>query len=321
MMQEHIQLIITIVIAFIIALVLGPLLIPLLKKLKAGQSIRNEGPRSHMAKEGTPTMGGIMFIAAVIVTCLTSGEANSDILILIASFTAFGVIGFIDDFIKVVLKRNLGLRAYQKLFLQTVIAVILAVYQLKISAYGTGIYVPFADFYLDIGIFYIPFIAFFVIAVVNSVNLTDGLDGLAGGVTLIIALFFGIVAINLGYRSIAVFCGALTGSLLGFLRFNAHPAKVFMGDTGSLALGGAIAAIAILMNLTLIIPVVGAIYLIETLSVILQVISYKLRKKRLFRMAPIHHHFELCGWKETRVVGVFWGMTLLLCIFGIAIIM
>lgn len=319
-MQEHIQLIFTIIIAFIITLVLGPLLIPILKKLKAGQSIRDEGPKSHMVKAGTPTMGGIMFIVAVIVTCLTSGKVNPDILILIASFTAFGVIGFIDDFIKVVLKRNLGLRAYQKLILQMIIAVVLAVYQLKISAYGTRIYIPFVDFYWDIGVFYIPFIAFFVISVVNSVNLTDGLDGLAGGITLIIALFFSIVAINLGYQSIAVFCGALTGALLGFLRFNAHPAKVFMGDTGSLALGGAIASVAILMNMTLIIPVVGGIYLAEAISVMLQVVSFKLRKKRLFKMAPIHHHFELCGWKETKVVGVFWGLTLLLCILGIVIL-
>lgn len=315
-MEQHIQIITTIIISFIITLILGPICIPLLKRLKAGQSIREEGPKSHKLKEGTPTMGGIMIITAVIVTSLSAGNINNDLIILIFSLTAFGLLGFIDDFIKVVLKRNLGLRVYQKLAFQILFAVIIAVYQWKVSAFGTNIYIPIVNTYIDFGIFYIPFIAFFVISMVNSVNLTDGLDGLASGVTLLIALFFSLIALSVGFMSTAVFCGALTGACLGFLNFNAYPAKVFMGDTGSMALGGAIAAAAILMNLTLIIPIVGGIYFIETLSVILQVVSYKTRRKRLFKMTPLHHHFELSGWKETKVVGFFWGITLILCIIG-----
>lgn len=315
-MEQHMQIIITIVIAFVITLILGPIIIPVLRKLKAGQSIRDEGPESHKSKAGTPTMGGIMIIAAVTITSLSAGQINNDLIILLFSLIAFGFLGFVDDFIKVVLKRNLGLRAYQKLILQIFFAVIIAVYQSKVSAFGTNIYVPILDTYWDFGVFYVPFIAFFVVSMVNSINLTDGLDGLASGVTLLVALFFSLMALSLGFPSTAVFCGALTGACLGFLNFNAYPAKVFMGDTGSMALGGAIAGAAILMNLTLIIPIVGGIYLIEAISVILQVISYKTRKKRLFRMSPLHHHFELGGWKETKVVGVFWGVTLLLCIIG-----
>lgn len=315
-MEQHMLIIITIIISFIITLILGPLVIPVLIRVKAGQNIRDEGPESHRAKAGTPTMGGIMIIAAVIITSLSAGNINNDLIILLFSFAAFGILGFIDDFIKVVLKRNLGLRAYQKLMIQIALAVMIAIYQAEVSAFGTNIYVPILDIYWDLGIFYIPFIAFFVVSMVNSVNLTDGLDGLASGVTLLIALFFSLMAVSLGFMSTAVFSGALTGACLGFLLFNSYPAKVFMGDTGSMALGGAIAAAAILMNLTLIIPIVGGIYLIEAISVILQVINYKMTKKRLFKMSPLHHHFELSGWRETKVVGVFWVATLVLCIIG-----
>ncbi|NLK71569.1 MAG: phospho-N-acetylmuramoyl-pentapeptide-transferase [Clostridiales bacterium] len=315
------QIIISIIISFIITLVLGPLLIPVLKKVKAGQSIREEGPQSHKTKAGTPTMGGVMIIAAVVITSISAGSINNDLIILLFSLIIFGIVGFIDDFIKVVLKRNLGLRAYQKLLFQIAFAVMIAVYQANVSAFGTQIYIPIVDVYWDFGIFYIPFIAFFVVCMVNSVNLTDGLDGLASGVTLLVALFLSLIALSLGYMSTAMFCGALTGACLGFLNFNAFPAKIFMGDTGSMALGGAIAAAAILMNLTLIIPIVGGIYLIETLSVVLQVLFYKKTGRRLFKMSPLHHHFELSGWKETRVVGVFWGATLVLCIIGRIILM
>ncbi len=315
-MEQHMQIIITIVISFVITLILGPISIPVLIRLKAGQSIRDEGPKSHKAKAGTPTMGGIMIIAAALITSLSAGNVNNDLIILVFSISAFGILGFIDDFIKVVLKRNLGLRVYQKLFFQVVFATTIAVYQAKVSAFGTNIYIPILNEYWDFGVYYVPFIAFFVVCMVNSVNLTDGLDGLASGVTLLVSLFFSLMALSLGFMSTAVFCGALTGACLGFLNFNAHPAKVFMGDTGSMALGGAIAAAAILMNLTLIIPIVGGIYLVESLSVLLQVISYKTRRKRIFKMSPLHHHFELSGWKETKVVGVFWGATLILCIIG-----
>jgi phospho-N-acetylmuramoyl-pentapeptide-transferase len=273
-----------------------------------------------MSKSGTPTMGGLIMIAAITITALTSGMVNKDLYMILFATIGFGLIGFIDDFIKVVLKRNLGLRAYQKLLGQIVVAVLIALYQANASISGTKILIPFvegAGKYLDLGLLYVPFIAFVVVATANGVNLTDGLDGLAAGVTLIISSFFSLVAMNWGYPSIAVFCGALTGASLGFLRFNAHPAKVFMGDTGSMALGGAIATIAILMNLTLFIPIVGGIYFAETLSVMMQVASFKLTGKRIFKMSPLHHHFELSGWKETKVVVVFWSVTLLLCIVGL----
>lgn len=316
-MSDFEQLIITVAIAFFITLILGPIIIPLLRRLKVGQSIRAEGPKSHYSKSGTPTMGGIIMIIAILITALTSGRLNKDLYIIIFSTLGFGLIGFIDDFIKVVLKRNLGLKAYQKLIGQIAIAVIIAVYQSKISVFETQILIPFFNKYIDLGIFYIPFIAFVVVATTNSVNLTDGLDGLAAGVTLIVSSFFSLVAINWGYPSIAAFSAALTGACLGFLRYNAHPARVFMGDTGSMALGGAIASIAILMNLTLFIPIVGGIYFAEAVSVIMQVTSFKLTGKRIFRMSPLHHHFELVGWKETKIVVVFWSITLILCIIGL----
>ncbi|MTI49045.1 phospho-N-acetylmuramoyl-pentapeptide-transferase [Sporosalibacterium faouarense] len=316
-MVEYKDIIRIIVIAFFITLLLGPLVIPLLRRLKAGQSIREEGPKSHFKKGGTPVMGGIMFIAALLLTTLTSGVLNNDMIVLLLSTIGFGLIGFIDDFIKVVLKRNLGLRAYQKLFLQIVLAVILAFYQSSTSLMGTKLLIPFINTTIDLGFLYIPFISFVVVAVVNSVNLTDGLDGLASGVTLIVMVFFSIVAIQAGNDSVAIFSAALVGGLLGFLRYNVHPAKVFMGDTGSLALGGAVAAAAILLNLSLIIPIVGGIYFAEALSVIIQVTSYKLTGKRVFRMSPLHHHYEEKGWKETKVVAVFWTITFVLCLVGL----
>jgi phospho-N-acetylmuramoyl-pentapeptide-transferase len=317
-MSDYKDIIRVIVISFAITLLLGPILIPVLRRLKVGQSIREEGPKSHYKKSGTPTMGGIIMIIALIITSVTSGVLNKDMIILILSTVGFGLIGFIDDFIKVVLRRSLGLRAYQKLIGQIVLAVILAVYQSHNSMLGTKVIVPFLDnTYLDLGMLYVPFIAFVVVGTVNSVNLTDGLDGLASGVTLIVLSFFSLVALNIGMSSIAVFSAALAGACLGFLRHNAYPAKVFMGDTGSLALGGAVSAVAVLLNLPLIIPIVGGIYFAETLSVIIQVTSFKLTGKRVFLMAPLHHHYEQKGWKETKVVVVFWVVTVILCLIGI----
>jgi len=323
------QIIYTIVIGFIITLILGPLIIPFLKRLKAGQTIREEGPESHKTKSGTPTIGGIIIIISIFITSLTSGLVDKDMWVALAATLAFGIIGFIDDFIKVVMKRNLGLRAYQKLTLQVSVAILLALYHMSQTheALGTKIIVPFVNGsvqignivipeYLDIGILYIPFIIFVVVATVNSANLTDGLDGLAAGVTLIVAAFFSLMAIDQGSNSLAIFSSAIVGACLGFLRFNSHPAKVFMGDTGSLALGGAIATTAVLMNVALIIPIVGGIFFIETLSVIIQVISFKTTGKRVFKMTPLHHHFELSGWKETKVVTVFWIVTVILCLIG-----
>ncbi len=316
-MVDYIDIIRTIVISFVITIILGPIFIPLLRKLNIGQNVRDDGPSTHLKKSGTPTMGGIIILIALLITTLTSGMVNGDIIVLLLSTFGFGLIGFIDDFIKVVKKRSLGLKAYQKLLGQTILAVILAIYQSNTSVLGTKVIVPFTDKFLDLGPFYVPFIVFVVVGTVNSVNLTDGLDGLASGVTLIVLSFFGIVASSWGMSSTSIFSVALAGACLGFLIYNAYPAKVFMGDTGSLALGGAVSGIAILLNLPLIIPIVGGIYFVEALSVIIQVISYKLTGRRVLLMAPLHHHYEQKGWKETKVVAIFWSITVLLCILGI----
>lgn len=318
--MNYLQIGITTAIAFVIAAVGTPLLLPILRKIKAGQSIREEGPQSHMVKSGTPTMGGLAIIGAVVITCLTAGGTNRDMLIILIAFVSYGALGFLDDFVKVSMKRNLGLTAKQKLALQILIAVGLAYYQSKVSVYGTTVFIPIVDQYLDFGVFYIPFIAFVVVSMVNAVNLTDGLDGLASGVTMIVALFLALVGSSYGFTTTTVFCAAMAGACIGFLLFNRHPAKVFMGDTGSLALGGGIAAAAIMMNIELVIPIAGGVYVAEALSVILQVASFKTRGKRIFKMAPLHHHFELIGWKETKVVGVFWLATFLLCVIGLLIV-
>lgn len=305
------------IIGFIIAAAATPLFIPLLKKLKAGQSIREDGPQSHLSKAGTPTMGGVVMILAVLITSLTAGRFNSDMLILLAAFVCFGALGFVDDFIKVALKRNLGLTAKQKFLLQILIAAALAVYQQQASVYGTKILVPIVNTYWDLGWFYIPFVVFVVVAMVNAVNLTDGLDGLAAGVTVPVTLFLSFVGASYGFTSTTVFCGAMTGACLGFLLYNRHPAKLFMGDTGSLALGGGVAAAAILMNIELIIPIAGGVYVAEVLSVVLQVAYFKKTGgKRLFKMAPLHHHFELSGWKEVKVVWVAIAVTLALVVLS-----
>lgn len=317
-MIDYIDIIRVILTSFIITLILGPIIIPMLRRLNIGQNVRDDGPETHLVKSGTPTMGGIMMLVALLITTITSGMLNRDMYILLIATFGFGIIGFIDDYLKTVNKRSLGLKAYQKLIGQIILAVILALYQSNTSMLGTKIIIPFLNNrYLDLGMFYVPFIAFVVVGTVNSVNLTDGLDGLASGVTLIVLSFFGLVALNWGFGSISIFSAALTGACLGFLIYNAYPAKVFMGDTGSMALGGAVAAVAILLNLPLIIPIAGGIYFLEALSVIIQVASYKLTGKRVFLMSPLHHHFEEKGWEETRVVVVFWTATVLLCLIAI----
>ena len=316
-MVEYIDIIRVVIIAFIITVILGPIIIPILKKLNIGQNVREDGPKTHLTKSGTPTMGGIIIVIALLV--ISSGLLNSDMYILLVSTIGFGLIGFIDDYMKIVNKRSLGLRAYQKLIGQIILAILLAIYQSRTSMLGTKVIIPFLSHrYLDLGVLYVPFIAFVVVGTVNSVNLTDGLDGLSSGVTLIVLSFFGLVALNWGMDSISIFSASLTGACLGFLIYNAYPAKIFMGDTGSMALGGAVSAIAILLNLPLMIPIVGGIYFAEALSVIIQVVSYKLTRKRVFLMSPLHHHFEQKGWKETKVVIVFWSITVILCLVGVA---
>jgi len=317
-MQELTKAGLAILIAFLATASICPFFIPVLRRIKAGQSIREEGPKSHLVKSGTPTMGGIVMIAAVILACLVAGAMKRDMLIMLVSFVAFGALGFTDDFVKVALKRNLGLRAYQKLTMQILIAVSVALYQSSASGFGTSVYVPGLDVYWDLGRFYIPFVVFVIVAMTNSANLTDGLDGLAAGVSSIIAVFLAVVGLMFHESNITVFSAAIAGACLGFLLYNKHPAKVFMGDTGSLALGGGLAAAAIMMDMALIIPLAGGIFVVEALSVVIQVASFKLRGKRVFKMAPLHHHFELSGWRETKIVFVFWGVTLGLCLISFA---
>lgn len=311
-----------IVVSCLVVLLLGPVVIPFLRRLKAGQSIREEGPQSHFKKSGTPTMGGLIIILGIVISALTSGDITKEVGICLLGLVGFGLIGFLDDYIKVVLKRNLGLTPLQKIVGQLLFAIIIALYGAKYSIYGTQLVIPFTQIKLDLGILYIPFTVFVILGIVNGVNLTDGLDGLNSGVTLIVTATFALIAnsfgkLNESYYSIVIVSSAVSGACLGFLRYNAHPAKIFMGDTGSLALGGIVSAIAVTTNLILVVPIIGGIYFAETLSVIIQVTYYKRTKKRVFKMAPLHHHYELCGWKETKIVAVFWIVTVVLCFIGI----
>ena len=310
--------------SLLICLILTPLLIPKLKQLKFGQSIREEGPKWHQKKSGTPTMGGIAIIAAVFIgTCLAyviSGRLNPLEIGCLIGMLFFGVIGFFDDYIKVVKKRNLGLTSKQKFLAQILASVAIVVFMSHVGALGGEIILPFFKTTVDIGLWTIPLAIFVLLAVVNSVNLTDGLDGLATSVTLIVAIFFTICAVKLQNISVAVFMGAVGAACLGFLFFNANPAKVFMGDTGSLFLGGAVAIGAIALKLPLLLITTGGVYLLETLSVIIQVASFQLTGKRVFKMSPIHHHFEMCGMNEKAIVVLFSTVTALLCVISYFII-
>ncbi len=292
---------ITAVLAFVISAAAGPILIPVLHRLKFGQEIRTVGPSWHKAKSGTPTMGGIIFIlAAVAVTLLFARNTKGIAMLAIA--LAFGAIGFVDDFIKVVMKRNLGLTALQKFLAQVFVAVVFVLAGMHFHLLHTSVVVPFLQLPLDLKWVYIPFAVFLMVGVPNAVNLTDGLDGLASSVTVVVSLFFTIAALGVHDTPVAVFAAVITGGCLGFLLFNAYPAKVFMGDTGSLFLGGAVVAMALMLDLGLVLVIVGGVYVVETLSVILQVTSFKLTGKRIFKMTPIHHHFEMCGWSERKIV-------------------
>ncbi|MGL5150781.1 MAG: phospho-N-acetylmuramoyl-pentapeptide-transferase [Clostridium sp.] len=298
----------------VIALILGPIFIPMLHKLKFGQNIRQDGPQSHLKKAGTPTMGGIIFILAVtLVMILKRYNIAEEGMIVLYSMIAFGFIGFLDDMLKIVKKENEGLKAYQKMILLLVFSTLLAFYGYKVI--GTELIIPFFG-EVNFGILYIPLIIIYYSAFTNAVNLTDGLDGLCTSVTVIVLTFFTLVAYRMGHYSVAVFSIGLIGALLGFLKFNAYPARVFMGDTGSLALGGALATIALILKGPWIFFLVGGIYVLETLSVVIQVTSFKLTGKRVFKMAPIHHHFEQIGWSETKIVIVFSVITTILCIIG-----
>lgn len=307
--------ILPVIISFAISALLGPVVIPFLRRLKVGQTVRDEGPKAHLKKNGTPTMGGILIMIAVVVTSLLYVKDFPKIIPILFLTLGFGLIGFVDDYIKVVLKRSMGLRAWQKMLGQFVVTGIFTYYIINYTDVSLAMKIPFwAGHYLDFGIFNIPVLFFIVIGTVNGTNFTDGLDGLASSVTVIVATFFTVVAIGVESGIEPITC-AVVGALLGFLLFNVYPASVFMGDTGSLALGGFVAATAYMLQMPLFIPIVGFIYMIEVLSVILQVGYFKMTGgKRIFRMAPIHHHFELGGWSETRVVAVFSIVTALLCL-------
>lgn len=306
-----------VIIAFCISVVLSPIVIPFLKKIKFGQYIREEGPESHMKKSGTPTMGGLIILFSVVITTLFYIKDYKEIIPILFVTLGFGLIGFLDDYIKVVMKRNLGLKAWQKMFGQILVTAVFGYYIINFTDIGTRVLVPFSNKILDLSYMFIP--AFFIIMLgtVNGVNFTDGLDGLATSVTLLVATFFTVVSIGLK-SGVSPITGAVAGALLGFLLFNVYPARVFMGDTGSLALGGFVASTAFMLKMPLFILIVGFIYFMEVMSVIMQVTYFKLTGgKRIFKMAPIHHHFELCGWPETRVVAAFAIVTTILCLIGL----
>ena len=317
-MNIYIAVAIPIIIAFLISVVLGPVIIPFLRKLKFGQTVRDDGPQSHLKKNGTPTMGGIIFLISVIITSCIYMKDYPEIIPILFVTVGFGVIGFLDDYIKVVLKRSEGLTPSQKMLGQILVTGVFAVYMYKFSGVSMEMIIPFfPGVTLDLGFLTIPVMFLAIIGTVNGVNFTDGLDGLATSVTIMVAVFFGVVALGVG-SGVWPIAAAVIGALLGFLLFNVHPASVFMGDTGSLALGGFVAAIAYMLQMPIFIQIVGLIYWIEILSVIIQVGYFKISHgKRIFRMAPIHHHFELGGWSETRVVAVFTIVTAMLCLIGL----
>ena len=307
------EIVIPVIIAFAISALLGPVVIPFLRKLKVGQTERKE-LESHLKKNGTPTMGGIMILASIIITSLFYVKDYPKIIPILFMTVGFGVIGFLDDYLKVVLRRSDGLLAWQKMILQIIVTGVFAVYMVKYSGVALTMLIPFSGGkYLDLGWLAIPVLFFAVVGTVNGTNFTDGLDGLASSVTIMVATFFSVVAIGTNAGIAPITC-AVVGALLGFLLFNVYPASVFMGDTGSLALGGFVVSTAYMMQMPLFILIVGLIYLVEVLSVIIQVTYFKKTGgKRIFRMAPIHHHFELGGWSETRVVAVFSITTAILC--------
>ncbi|MFR8813217.1 MAG: phospho-N-acetylmuramoyl-pentapeptide-transferase [Lachnospiraceae bacterium] len=307
-----------VLISFGIATLLGPIVIPFLRRLKVGQTEREE-LESHQIKTGTPTMGGLIILAAVVITSLFYISRYPKIIPILFLTVGFGVIGFLDDYLKVVLRRSDGLLAWQKMLLQIVVTTIFTVYLVRYTDVSLAMLVPFSGGqYIDLGWLAIPLLYFAVIGTVNGVNFTDGLDGLASSVTVLVAVFFTVVAVGMHSGVEPITC-AVVGALLGFLLFNVYPASVFMGDTGSLALGGFVAATAYMLQMPLFILLVGLIYLVEVLSVIIQVSFFKITHgKRIFKMAPIHHHFELSGWSETRVVAVFSIITALLCLVGYA---
>lgn len=312
------ELTLTAIIAFVLVMAMGPVVVPFLHKFKFGQTVRDDGPQSHLKKNGTPTMGGVMMIISILITTLLRAKLSTEILMALLCMFGFGMVGFIDDFIKIKMIRSLGLTAIQKIVLQVALALIISIYKFKTIGNGVQFIVPFSQMGINIGIIYVPIMLIVILGTVNAVNLTDGLDGLASGITAVVSTFFilfaFVIANNVGISQMAA---ATLGACIGFMWFNVNPAKVFMGDTGSMALGGAVTAFALFTNSVLIIPIVGGIYFAEALSVIIQVLYYKKTKKRIFKMAPLHHHYEQCGWAETKVVFIFWIVSIVLAWIGV----
>ena len=312
------KIIMAVLISFALSVIMGPVVIPILRKMKMGQTEREEGVQSHLKKAGTPTMGGVMILGSILVTSLVYLKDYPKIIPILFVTLGFGLIGFLDDYLKVVMKRSDGLYPMQKMGLQILVTAVFAFYMVKISDVPMTWLIPFTDGkYLDWGILSVPLMFIVIIGTVNGVNFTDGLDGLASSVTVLVATFFSVIAIGTKSGIEPITC-AVVGALLGFLLFNVYPASVFMGDTGSLALGGFVASTAYMLQMPLFIVIVGLIYLVEVLSVMIQVSYFKVSGgKRIFKMAPIHHHFELCGWSETRVVAVFSILTAILCLIAL----
>ena len=296
------------------SLFLGPVVIPQLHKLKFGQAIREEGPQSHLAKQGTPTMGGFIFITAFLFVMAIFFINDPKVVTVMLSMVLFGAVGFADDYLKVIRKHNLGLKSKQKILLQLSVSIIMT---MMVAQFGLETHLPFGLGDISLGFWFYPWMLFIFIAVDNAVNLTDGLDGLATSVTFVVMLFYALVAALQGEKFLMLSALAMAGALLGYLKFNWYPAKIFMGDTGSLALGGLVAAFAMVLKIPFFIPIIGFVYVIENLSVIIQVGLYKKTKKRFFKMAPIHHHFELSGWHEIRIVLTFTAVTVVMGIIGL----
>jgi len=308
--------------AFVLSIILGPLFIPILRRLKFGQQIREEGPQAHQKKAGTPTMGGTIILLALLLSVLffsrLSGEIDYKFYVLLIATMGYGLVGFLDDYIKIVFKRSLGLTARQKLLGQLIVSVGVCVI-LAMNDHSTDVNIPLFDVTIPLGWFYYPLIVLLMMGMSNAVNFTDGLDGLLAGTSAIAFGAFTVIAMMYTQPEVAVFSAAMIGAVLGFLVFNAHPAKVFMGDTGSLAIGGAITAVAVLLKEEILLLIIGGVFVVEILSVIIQVISFKTTGRRVFKMSPIHHHFELIGWSEWKVVIVFWLSGLVLAALALLI--
>jgi phospho-N-acetylmuramoyl-pentapeptide-transferase len=308
------------VFAFTATVIMGVICVPLLRRFKMRQTVRSDGPATHLKKTGTPTMGGIIFMVPILIIGLIFEKDYPGLMPVVVMTLLFGLVGFMDDFLKIIRRNNKGLKARQKMLGIIIIATVFTFYIILRLGLSSSVIIPFMG--VDSGfripmILFIPLTVFVIIGTTNAVNLTDGLDGLAAGITLIVMVFFTITAVTRSeWDYIKIFSAICAGGCLGFLVFNMHPAKVIMGDTGALALGGAVSAAAIMMRMPWILIIVGAVYVIETLSDIIQVVSFKTRGKRVFKMAPIHHHFELSGWKETKVVWVFWIFTIVFCLAG-----